>query len=95
MDAVSDCSVADEIYDTEKTYNKIENTFQKTMSKSKKRIFKTQLGVLKRICRSNLIWNDNSKKGFLKINEFFERVVKTAIITYINTPTTKINLVIK
>ncbi len=46
----------------EKTSNKIENAFQKTMPKSRKRIFKTTRGVLKRIYRRDLIWNDNRKK---------------------------------
>jgi transposase-like protein len=45
----------------EKTSNKIENAFQKTMPKSRKRIFKTTRGVLKRIYRRDLIWNDNRK----------------------------------
>ena len=48
----------------EKTSNKIENAFQKTMPKSRKRIFKTTRGVLKRIYRRDLIWNDNRKKDF-------------------------------
>ena len=48
----------------EKTSNKIENAFQKTMPKSRKRTFKTKRGVLKRIYRRNLIWNDNRKKDF-------------------------------
>jgi transposase-like protein len=45
----------------EKTSNKIENAFQKTMPKSRKRIFKTTRGVLKRIYRRDLISNDNRK----------------------------------
>ena len=48
----------------EKTSNKIENAFQKTMPKSRKRIFKTTRGVLKRIYRRDLNWNDNRKKDF-------------------------------
>ena len=48
----------------EKTSNKIENAFQKTMPKSRKRTFKTKQGVLKRIYRRDLIWNDNRKKDF-------------------------------
>ena len=48
----------------EKTSNKLENAFQKTMPKSRKRIFKTTRGVLKRIYRRDLIWNDNRKKDF-------------------------------
>ena len=48
----------------EKTSNKLENAFQKTMPKSRKRTFKTKRGVLKRIYRRNLIWNDNRKKDF-------------------------------
>lgn len=48
----------------EKTSNKIENAFQKTMPKSRKRTFKTKRGVLKRIYRRDLIWNDNRKKDF-------------------------------
>ena len=49
----------------EKTSNKIENAFQKkTMPKSRKRIFKTTRGVLKRIYRRDLIWNDNRKKDY-------------------------------
>ena len=43
---------------------KIENAFQKTIPKSRKRTFKTKLGVLKRIYRRDLIWNDNRKKDF-------------------------------
>ena len=39
----------------EKTSNKIENAFQKTMPKSRKRTFKTKRGVLKRIYRRDLI----------------------------------------
>ena len=48
----------------EKTSNKIENAFQKTMPKSRKRIFKTIWGVLKQIYRRDLIWNDNWKNDF-------------------------------
>ena len=48
----------------EKTSNKLENAFQKTMPKSRKRTFKTKRGVLKRIYSRNLIWNDNRKKDF-------------------------------
>ena len=48
----------------EKTSNKIENAFQKTMPKSRKRTFKTKLGVLKRIYRRDLIWNQNRKNDF-------------------------------
>ena len=48
----------------EKTSNKIENAFQKTMPKSRKRTFKIKRGVLKRIYRRDLIWNDNHKKDF-------------------------------
>ena len=48
----------------EKTSNKIENAFQKTMPKSRKRTFKTKRGVLKRIYRRDLIWNDNRKMDF-------------------------------
>ena len=48
----------------EKTSNKIENAFQKTMPKSRKRTFKTKRGVLKRIYRRDLIWNENRKKDF-------------------------------
>ena len=48
----------------EKTSNKIENEFQKTMPKSRKRTFKTKRGVLKRIYRRDLILNDNRKKDF-------------------------------
>lgn len=59
----------------EKTSNKIENAFQKTMPKSRKRTFKTKRGVLKRIYRRNLIWNQNQKKTILKINKVFEGVL--------------------
>lgn len=48
----------------EKTSNKLENAFQKTMPKSRKQTFKTKRGVLKRIYRRDLIWNDNRKKDF-------------------------------
>ncbi len=48
----------------EKRSNKIENAFQKTMPKSRKRTFKTKRRVLKRIYRRDLIWNDNRKKRF-------------------------------
>lgn len=48
----------------EKTSNKIENAFQKTMPKSRKRTFKTKRGVLKRIYRRDLIWNQNRKNDF-------------------------------
>lgn len=43
---------------------KIENAFQKTMPKSRKRTFKTKRGVLKRIYRRDLIWNQNRKNDF-------------------------------
>lgn len=43
------------------------------MPKSRKRTFKTKLGVLKRIYRRDLIWNQN-RKTILKINKVFERV---------------------
>lgn len=39
----------------EKTSNKIENAFQKTMPKSRKQTFKTKRGVLKLIYCRNLI----------------------------------------
>ena len=39
----------------EKTSNKLENAFQKTMPKSKKRALNTTLGILKRIYRRDLI----------------------------------------
>ena len=48
----------------EKTSNKLENAFQKTMPKSRKRTFKTTRGVLKRIYRRDLIWNENRKTDF-------------------------------
>lgn len=49
----------------EKTSNKLENAFQKNNAKiQKKRTFKTKRGVLKRIYRRDLIWNDNRKKDF-------------------------------
>ena len=48
----------------EKTSNKIKNAFQKTMPKSRKRTFKTKRGVLKRIYRRDLIWNQNRKNDF-------------------------------
>ena len=48
----------------EKKSNKIENAFQKTMPKSRKRTFKTKRGVLKRIYRRDLIWNQNRKTDF-------------------------------
>ena len=48
----------------EKTSNKLENAFQKTMPKSRKRTFKTTQGVLKRIYRRDLIWNENRKTDF-------------------------------
>ena len=48
----------------EKTSNKIENAFQKTMPKSRKRTLKTKQGVLKRIYCRDLIWNQNRKTNF-------------------------------
>ena len=45
-------------------FEQYENAFQKTMPKSRKRTFKTKRGVLKRIYRRDLIWNDNRKKDF-------------------------------
>lgn len=48
----------------EKTSNKIENAFQKTMPNSRKQTFKTKRDVLKRIYRRNLIWNQNRKNDF-------------------------------
>ena len=56
----------------EKTSNKIENAFQKTMPKSRKRTFKTKRGVLKRIYRRDLIWNDNRKKDFENQQSFWK-----------------------
>ena len=43
------------------------------MPKSRKRTFKTKRGVLKRIYRRDLIWNDNRKKDF-ENQQSFERV---------------------
>ena len=54
----------------EKTSNKIENAFQKTMPKSRKRTFKTKRGVLKRIYRRDLIWNQNRKDDFKNQQSF-------------------------
>ena len=54
----------------EKTSNKIENAFQKTMPKSRKRTFKTKRGVLKRIYRRDLIWNQNRKNDFVNQQSF-------------------------
>jgi len=62
----------------EKTSNKIENAFQRTMPKSRKRKFKTKRGVLKQIYRRDLIWNNNQKR-ILKINKIFERVKNNII----------------
>lgn len=45
----------------ERTSNKIENAFQKTMPKSRKKTFKTVRGILKRIYRRDLIWNEKRK----------------------------------
>ena len=45
----------------ERTSNKIENAFQKTMPKHKKRIFKTKKGIQKRIKEKNKIWNQKRK----------------------------------
>ena len=54
----------------EKTSNKIENAFQKTMPKSRKRTFKTTRGILKRIYRRDLIWNENRKLDFKNQQSF-------------------------
>ena len=54
----------------EKTSNKIENAFQKTMPKSRKRTFKTKRGVLKRINRRYLFWNENRKLDFKNQQSF-------------------------
>ena len=54
----------------EKTSNKIENTFQKTIPKSRKRTFKTKRDVLKRIYRRDLIWNQNRKDDFKNQQSF-------------------------
>ena len=54
----------------EKTSNKIENAFQKTMPKFRKRTFKTKRGVLKRIYRRDLIWNQNRKDDFKNQQSF-------------------------
>lgn len=54
----------------EKISNEIENTFQKTMIKSKKQTFKAISGVLKRICRRDLIWNENRKLDFKNQQSF-------------------------
>lgn len=43
-------------------YHLKDKRIEKTMPKSRKRIFKTTRGVLKRIYRRDLIWNDNCKK---------------------------------
>ena len=64
----------------EKTSNKIENAFQKTMPKSRKRIFKTTRGVLKRIYRRDLIWNDNRKKDFENQQSFWKSLNNTVFL---------------
>ena len=38
--------------------------FKKQCQNQEKRTFKTKRGVLKRIYRRDLIWNDNRKKDF-------------------------------
>ena len=43
------------------------------MPKSRKRTFKTKRGVLKRIYRRDLIWNQNRKNDF-ENQQSFERV---------------------
>ena len=48
----------------EKTSNKLENAFQKTMPKSRKRTFKTTGSILKRKYCRDLIWNENRKTDF-------------------------------
>jgi len=45
----------------ERTSGKLENVFQKTMPKSRKKIFKTIDGLLKRIYFKDSIWNNNQK----------------------------------
>lgn len=54
----------------ERTSNKIENAFQKTMPKSRKRTFKTVRGLLKRIYRRDLIWNQNRKLNLVYQQSF-------------------------
>ena len=54
----------------ERTSNKIENAFQKTMPKSRKKTFKTVRGVLKRIYRRDLIWNHNRKLNLVHQQSF-------------------------
>ncbi len=54
----------------ERTSNKIENAFQKTMPKSRKRTFKTVRGLLKRIYRRDLIWNQNRKLNLVHQQSF-------------------------
>ena len=54
----------------ERTSNKIENAFQKTMPKSRKRTFKTIRGLLKRIYRRDLIWNQNRKLNLVHQQSF-------------------------
>ena len=46
--------------------------FKKTMLKSIKRTFKTIWGVLKRICRRDLIWNENRKLDFKNQQSFWK-----------------------
>lgn len=59
----------------EKTSNKIENAFQKTIPKSKKQTFKTKWGVLKRIYRRNIIWNQNRKNDFENQQSFWKSLI--------------------
>lgn len=44
----------------ERTSGKLENAFQKTMPKPRKKTFKTSEGILKRIYFRDLIWNENN-----------------------------------
>lgn len=47
-----------------KQVTKLKMPFKKQCQNQEKRTFKTKRGVLKRIYRRDLIWNDNRKKDF-------------------------------
>lgn len=53
-----------------KKLTKLTILFKKTMSKSRKQIFKITQGILKRIYPKNLIWNENRIINFKNPQNF-------------------------
>lgn len=53
-----------------KQVTKLKMHFKKQCQKSRKRKFKTKRGILKRIYRRDLIWNQNRKDDFKNQQSF-------------------------